>query len=293
MRAYPPAVMVVGRVLAGLPRSEAAAVVRDGSRTVLAFGASDAVVAPPDPFAALDGLRGGWWAGFAAYELGHAVERVEPRSPCPGAAPVPDLALVRFAARVDRRRRRHRDVVRHRPRAPDTRAGVRASGRRAVATGGRCDRVDEQPRPVRLRTARPRDPGADPGGRVLSGEPHPPARRPVARSRRAVGRGGRRQPRPARDVLPLGVPTSRVRPRWCPPRPSGSCASTGTPWRRRPIKGTARRRGPPAIEREGPGRERDDRGPRPQRSRAGVRAGHGHGPRAVPARSTIRDSCTW
>src|SRR4051812_19011213 len=92
--------MVVGRVLAGLPRSEAAAVVRDGTRTVLAFGASDAVVAPPDPFATLDGLRGGWWAGFAAYELGHAVERVEPRAGSDGMAPVPDLAFVRFAARV-------------------------------------------------------------------------------------------------------------------------------------------------------------------------------------------------
>jgi para-aminobenzoate synthetase component 1 len=94
--------MVLGRVLAGLPRSDAAAVVRDGTRTVLAFGAEDALVAPPAPFDALDGLGAGWWAGYAAYELGHAVERVVPRA---GDAPadaldVPDLALVRFAARV-------------------------------------------------------------------------------------------------------------------------------------------------------------------------------------------------
>jgi para-aminobenzoate synthetase component 1 len=96
--------MVLGRVLAGLPRSGAAAVVHDGSRSVLAFGACDAHLAPRDPFTALDGLRAGWWAGFMAYELGHTVERVVARAGTRSATstcePVPDLALVRFAARV-------------------------------------------------------------------------------------------------------------------------------------------------------------------------------------------------
>ena len=92
--------MLLGGVLAALPRSDAAAVVRDGARTVIAFGAADALVAPTDPFAALDALDGGWWSGYAAYELGHAVERVV-RRPAAAVATVPDLALVRFAARAD------------------------------------------------------------------------------------------------------------------------------------------------------------------------------------------------
>src|SRR3954469_2740481 len=95
--------MLVGRVLAGLPRTDAATVVRDGPRTVVAFGALDALVAPSAPFAALDALTDGWWAGYAAYELGHAVERVRPHPPTasePCRPPAPDLALVRFAARA-------------------------------------------------------------------------------------------------------------------------------------------------------------------------------------------------
>ena len=94
--------MLPGRVLAALPRTDAAAVVRDGARTVVAFGAEAAIAATPDPFAALDATTTGWWAGYAAYELGHAVERVEPRVTFPDpAASVPSLAFVRFAARVE------------------------------------------------------------------------------------------------------------------------------------------------------------------------------------------------
>src|SRR4051812_12335830 len=95
--------MLLGRVLAGLPRTDAATVVRDGTRTVVAFGARDALVTPPAPFAALDALTTGWWAGYAAYEPGHAVERVRPRpatASAPHRPPAPDLALVRFAARA-------------------------------------------------------------------------------------------------------------------------------------------------------------------------------------------------
>src|SRR5689334_9265965 len=93
--------MHVGRVLAGLPRTDAATVVRDGSRTVVAFGAVDALVAPRSPFTALDALTTGWWAGYAAYELGHAVEHVRPRPAGPGGGSRdPDLALVRFATRA-------------------------------------------------------------------------------------------------------------------------------------------------------------------------------------------------
>ena len=50
-------------------------------------------------FARLDGLSPGWWAGFAAYDLGRAVERIVPRR---GHGPdeLPDLVLARFAARA-------------------------------------------------------------------------------------------------------------------------------------------------------------------------------------------------
>jgi para-aminobenzoate synthetase component 1 len=95
--------MLPGRVLAALPQTDAVALVRDGPRTVVAFGADDAVVAPADTFAALDATAGGWWAGYAAYELGHTVERVVPRAgtdPTASAAP-PRSAFVRFAARVE------------------------------------------------------------------------------------------------------------------------------------------------------------------------------------------------
>src|SRR4051812_31954061 len=96
--------MVLGRVLAGLPRSDATAVVRDGTRTVLAFGADDVLVAPSAPFAALDALDTGWWSGYFGYEFGHAVERVRPRpvdTTGTSTARAPDLALVRFAARAE------------------------------------------------------------------------------------------------------------------------------------------------------------------------------------------------
>src|SRR5581483_7406598 len=53
----------------------------------------------------LDGLdaAGGWWAGWLAYDLGRAVERVEPRRPDdlgPADPGLPDVALARFDARL-------------------------------------------------------------------------------------------------------------------------------------------------------------------------------------------------
>ena len=46
----------------------------------------------------LDRLSGGWWAGWLAYDLGRAVERVEPRRP--DDLGVPDLCLGRFDTRL-------------------------------------------------------------------------------------------------------------------------------------------------------------------------------------------------
>src|SRR5262249_30490358 len=48
-------------------------------------------------WSALDGLTPGFWAGFATFELGHAVERVVPGGAAfDTAVPLPDLAFARF-----------------------------------------------------------------------------------------------------------------------------------------------------------------------------------------------------
>jgi para-aminobenzoate synthetase component I len=89
-------------LLSALPTNVDAAVVRDGTRFVLA-AAPDAVrvASAPDALAALDRLPPGWWAGFLTYELGGAVEQVSPR-PHPNGRddepPLPDLVLARFPA---------------------------------------------------------------------------------------------------------------------------------------------------------------------------------------------------
>lgn len=70
--------MTLGPVLAALPPSLPAAIVRDGGRTVLAVEADAALALVPDGFGALDALDGGFWAGAFPYELGAQVERVRP-----------------------------------------------------------------------------------------------------------------------------------------------------------------------------------------------------------------------
>jgi para-aminobenzoate synthetase component I len=89
-------------LLSALPASVDAAVVRDGTRFVVA-AAPDAVrvASGPDALATLDRLPPGWWAGFLTYELGGAVEQVSP-PPHPNGRdeqpPLPDLVLARFPA---------------------------------------------------------------------------------------------------------------------------------------------------------------------------------------------------
>ena len=92
-------------LLAALPATVDAAVVRDGSLFVVA-AAPDAVrvQSGPDALEVLDRLPPGWWAGFLSYELGGAVERVTPRPRTDAAhyaePPLPDLILARFPARL-------------------------------------------------------------------------------------------------------------------------------------------------------------------------------------------------
>lgn len=91
-------------LLAALPATVDAAVLRDGPR-VLVAAAPDAIVVGSglEALDRLDRLPPGWWAGFLAYELGAAVERVVPGRSAAGARGeegVPDLVLARFPARI-------------------------------------------------------------------------------------------------------------------------------------------------------------------------------------------------
>ncbi len=91
--------MSLGPVLAALPAALPATVVRDGDRTVVAAGALDAIGLGSGDLAALDRMDEGWWAGYAGYDLGRTVERVDP---CTAADPdLADLGFVRFAARAE------------------------------------------------------------------------------------------------------------------------------------------------------------------------------------------------
>lgn len=69
-----------------------------GTRTVVAAEPVEVVVAHGEAaLDALDALTPGWWAGFLAYDLGRAVERVDARLP---ATTLPDLLLARYDARL-------------------------------------------------------------------------------------------------------------------------------------------------------------------------------------------------
>ena len=78
MRPPSPDAIAAG-VAANLPHDVPFAIVRDGHRTVVACTPEEIVVASgPATIEPLDDLAAGWWAGFVAYELGHAIERVCP-----------------------------------------------------------------------------------------------------------------------------------------------------------------------------------------------------------------------
>ncbi len=86
-----------GAVIAQLGGSDAVAV-RDGSATLIAVDPVETVVASGDrALVALSQLTPGWWAGFLAYDLGRAIERVVTRT---APSPLPDLVLARFDARL-------------------------------------------------------------------------------------------------------------------------------------------------------------------------------------------------
>jgi para-aminobenzoate synthetase component 1 len=77
------------------------AVVRDGANTIVATEPAHVRIAHgTDGFRALDEIEreGGWWAGYLAYDLGRAVERVVPWAAADRS--IPDLVLARFDACV-------------------------------------------------------------------------------------------------------------------------------------------------------------------------------------------------
>jgi para-aminobenzoate synthetase component I len=89
-------------VLAALPADADVAVVRrDPGQWVVGVDPHARLTASGgEALDRLDGLdtAGGWWAGWLAYDLGRAVERVGRRSPCD--LGLPDMSLARFDARV-------------------------------------------------------------------------------------------------------------------------------------------------------------------------------------------------
>ena len=292
-----PAGMEVGPILAGLPIEVPAAVGLDGRRAVVACGAEEIVaVDGPAAFDRLDRLGPGWWAGFVAYDLGRAIERVRPRAASdqpgtgPGGPPLPDAVFIRFGAyaEIDRRgsgcrlsgrgaaRRRLEaalDAAAHRA-APDPpglgawsssldRAGFESGVRTIVdhIEAGDCYQVNL----TRQLTC---DRAADPVAlwcALESGNPAPHA---------SFLRAGRRRARPGPRGR-LGIAGALPAGRRPPGRDPTDQGHRGLPRA-------------PAGERQGTGRERHDRRPRAQRPRPGLRARVGGGPRAVRARSASR-----
>jgi para-aminobenzoate synthetase component I len=99
----PGAPLTAAAVLARIPATVDAAIVRAGNDVVIAAEPDAVVVASGrEAFDALDILPPGWWAGFLTYELGRAVERVTPRHSADGLRfpSLPDLVLARFPARL-------------------------------------------------------------------------------------------------------------------------------------------------------------------------------------------------
>ncbi len=102
-------------VLAALPAEADAVIVHRDDRVVVGVEPDLVVTASgAAALAELDRLPPGFWAGYLAFDLGRAVERVEPRGAHDPA--LPDLVLARFPARleIDRTTGR-REVVGHGP----------------------------------------------------------------------------------------------------------------------------------------------------------------------------------
>ena len=263
----------------------AAAAVRRGRSTVVGVAPGEVVVASgAEAFAALDALTPGFWVGWCSFELGHAAERVVAR----GAS-----IETRERARPGLRALRRAGGRRPAGRCPGARLrSGRALLDEAAAARASClpvpssspipsTRVAQRARPRRVRRPRRRRARAAARGRVLPGQPH------ASTHVRRRHRPGRAVPRRSRTRTPRR--TSRCCN--CPSSGTGTAVVSASPERylrlrrrdveTRPIKGTAATAAALRDERQGPRRERDDRRPRPQRPRSGLRTGFGPGPGVV------------
>ena len=161
----------------------------------------------------------GGWIGLLAYDLGGTVERLPAPRPDPGGPPRRRAGPLRHR-RADRRRRPlHGRLGRRRARARRPRRG----GRGRAAARARCrPPVARAGGDLAARRGLPRGrrggARADPGRRLLPGEPG-------AAADRALGRAApraRAAPLERRRARPRGAPTSRC-PRAPWPRPRPSC----------------------------------------------------------------------
>jgi len=137
---YPPRVsgcdVAAAAVLAALPPEVDAAVVHRDDRVIVGVEPDLVVTASGGAaLAELDRLPPGWWAGYLAYDLGRAVERVEPRTPHDPL--LADLVLARFPARLELDRTTGRGEV--------VGSGSAAALLRRAAAGGA---VPAAPRPL-------------------------------------------------------------------------------------------------------------------------------------------------
>jgi para-aminobenzoate synthetase component 1 len=90
---------VASGLVSALPSGAAVAAVRRGRSVVVGVELAELVVADgDDAFGALDALSSGFWVGWAAFELGHAAERVVPRGASLEPCTVPDAVFARFEA---------------------------------------------------------------------------------------------------------------------------------------------------------------------------------------------------
>jgi para-aminobenzoate synthetase component 1 len=90
---------VAAALLARLPGDAGMTACRRGLDTVVGVDPDEVVVGNgADALNRLDRLAPGLWVGWCAFEIGHALERVVPRSASMDAPAVPDAVFVRFGA---------------------------------------------------------------------------------------------------------------------------------------------------------------------------------------------------
>jgi para-aminobenzoate synthetase component 1 len=89
--------LVASQLVSSLPPGVAVAAVRRGRSAVVGVVPDEVVVVEGgDAFTALDALAPGFWVGWCAFELGHAIERVVARGASTEPAVVPDATFARF-----------------------------------------------------------------------------------------------------------------------------------------------------------------------------------------------------